>query len=239
MIRGLIQKAIDLSEDGDIIRVNPGIYQDNLNFGKKRIIVESSQGAAETIIKAKEKMNSVVVMKAGTLRGFSITGGVGSPRKSSYGYDYYGGGVNALGDSIIENCAIYDNGKGTARKTLSVLGVESMQAVRQPRSFFAIPCFMITMLGHAVVLSCWITELRCVENCTIVANNSTAFFRASRRSRMANGGQIEIVNSILWGNSGSQIESFSSIYARGTSALVTHSLIDGGYTGQSNLLVTR
>jgi hypothetical protein len=236
---GLIQNAIDLAEDGDIIRVGPGHYQDNLNFGNKQITIESTAGAAKTIIKAKEKMKSVVVIKNGTLRGFSITGGVGSPRKSSYGNDYYGGGVSASGECTIESCAIYDNGKGTAGKNAGTFGggvyVGGSSAKVMLRNSLlydnnAWACGGAVLLDHGARMK--------IENCTIVANTSTAFFGHQGGVGMANGGQVEILNSILWGNSGNQIGSFSSIYAKGTLATVSHSSVEGGYSGQSNLVVT-
>jgi hypothetical protein len=76
-----------------------------------------------------------------------------------------------------------------------------------------------------------------IENSTIFGNESTNFFGHQGGVGMANGGQVDIVNSILWGNSGNQIGAFSSVYAKGTKAAVKYSLVEGGYEGERNLQV--
>lgn len=45
-----IQDAIDAAENGDVIRVAPGAYFENLNFNGKAITVKSSNGNKVTII---------------------------------------------------------------------------------------------------------------------------------------------------------------------------------------------
>jgi hypothetical protein len=112
-----IQDAIDAALDGDKVLVPPGTYVENLDFGSKQIVLESIAGPAETILQARDKLNSVVIMNGSTIRGFTITGGTGKPANSSYGSDYYGGGIHARGESVIERCIITGNGKGVARKT--------------------------------------------------------------------------------------------------------------------------
>jgi hypothetical protein len=74
-----IQDAIDPVLDGDKIVVPSGTYVENLDFGTKQIVLESIAGPAETVLQAKDKLNSVVIIRGSTIRGFTITGGTGKP----------------------------------------------------------------------------------------------------------------------------------------------------------------
>ena len=235
-IIGVIQNAIDLASDGDIIRVSPGNYDENLNFGNKDIKVQSTDGPSKTLIQAADKMNSVVIMNGGTLHGFTLTGGTGTPKKSSYGSDYYGGGVHASGNSVIENCIIHGNGQGVDRKNAGTFaggvyagGRNSKVILRNSLIYnnYAWACGGAVLSDHRASVK--------IENCTIFGNKSTSFFGLQGGVGMANGGQVEIFNSIVWGNTGEEIGAFSGIYANGTQATVSHSFIQGGYPGVGNL----
>ena len=230
-----IQDAIDAALDGDKVLVPPGTYVENLDFGTKQIVLESIAGPAETVLRAKDKLNSVVIMNGSTIRGFTITGGTGKPAKSSYGSDYYGGGIYSRGKSVIERCIIYGNGKGVARKNAGTFaggvyaGKGSSLTLRDSLIYdnYAWACGGALLVDHGAKVR--------IENCTIFGNNSTSFFGHQGGVGMANGGKVEMVNSIVWGNSGDEIGAFSGIYARGTEAVVTHSMIQGGYKGTGNI----
>jgi hypothetical protein len=230
-----IQEAIDSARDGDEILVPPGTYIENLNFASKRIVLESMSGPSQTILQAADKLNSVVIMNGSTIKGFTITGGTGKPHKSSYGYDYYGGGIYAKGESLIERCIITKNGKGVARSNAGTFaggvyaGSKSNIIVRDSLIYdnYAWACGGAVLVDHGASIK--------IENSTIFGNESTNFFGHQGGVGMANGGKVEIVNSIVWGNSGDEIGAFSGIYSKGTDATVTCSLIEGGFTGTGNI----
>ena len=233
-----IQNAIDIAQNGDVVRVPSGTYVENLNFGSKQIVLESISGPAHTILQAADKLNSVVILNGATIRGFTITGGTGKPAKSSYGFDYYGGGIHARGESVIERCIITGNGKGVARKSSGTFaggvyaGSGSKITLRDSLLYdnYAWACGGALLVDHGANMK--------IENCTIFGNDSTNFFGHQGGVGMANGGKVQIKNSIIWGNSGDEIGAFASIYARGTQATVNHSLIEGGFTGTGNLKVS-
>jgi len=233
-----IQNAIDIAQEGDVVRVPSGTYVENLNFGSKQIVLESISGPAHTILQAADKLNSVVILNGATIRGFTITGGTGKPAKSSYGFDYYGGGIHARGESVIERCIITGNGKGVARKSAGTFaggvyaGSGSKITLRDSLLYdnYAWACGGALLVDHGANMK--------IENCTIFGNDSTNFFGHQGGVGMANGEKVQIENSIIWGNSGDEIGAFASIYARGTQATVSHSLIEGGFTGTGNLKVS-
>ncbi|KPA19103.1 secreted protein containing PKD domain protein [Candidatus Magnetomorum sp. HK-1] len=98
-----IQKAIDLSEDGDTVLVKPGIYEENINFRGKAVRVVSEE-PFQAIIDGKYITNVVRFVSnepAGAiLSGFIIRNGTSST----------GGGIYIDNASpTIENCRIEDN----------------------------------------------------------------------------------------------------------------------------------
>ena len=234
-INGVIQNAIDLASDGDIIRVSPGNYDENLNFDNKDIKVQSTDGPSKTLIQAADKMNSVVIMNGGTLHGFTLTGGTGTPKNLLMDLTTMEAGF-MLQNSVIENCIIHGNGQGVDRKNAGTFaggvyagGRNSKVILRNSLIYnnYAWACGGAVLSDHRASVK--------IENCTIFGNESTSFFGLQGGVGMANGGQVEIFNSIVWGNTGEEIGAFSGIYANGTQATVSHSLIQGGYPGVGNL----
>lgn len=85
-----IQEAIDASEDGDEIIVSPGVYNENINFGGKNIILRSIEPknpsvVSNTIIDGSHNVwGGSIVTFSGTecgacvLSGFTITNGRGT-----------------------------------------------------------------------------------------------------------------------------------------------------------------
>jgi hypothetical protein len=114
-----IQDAIDAAVDGDAVIVAPGTYTENIDFVGKAITVESSGGAAVTVIDG-GKLGSVVTFQTGegvgsVLEGFTVTNG----------YAIDGGGIfcDGAAPSIFSNIItaneaehgggmFYDNGSG-------------------------------------------------------------------------------------------------------------------------------
>ena len=98
-----IQKAIDLSEDGDTVLVKPGVYQENLNFRGKAVRVVSEE-LHQAIIDGNYITNVVRFVSnepsGALLSGFIIRNGTSST----------GGGLFIDNASpTIQNCRIEDN----------------------------------------------------------------------------------------------------------------------------------
>ncbi|MCF7810491.1 right-handed parallel beta-helix repeat-containing protein [bacterium] len=113
-----IQAAIDASQDGDTVLVNPGMYVENINFNGKNIIVASLFLTTEdeayidsTVIDGDQNGAVVEIFERVTaeakLTGFTIQNGSGK----SFGFgNLMGGGIFILqSDIVIEHCMVCDN----------------------------------------------------------------------------------------------------------------------------------
>jgi len=103
-----IQEAIDASASGDEIRVEPGVYYENLDYGGKSLWIHSTSGAAGTTIDGSNG-NTCVKFQSGEtsdaiLEGFTVRGGQGSAE-----YLYGGGILCWLSSPTIRDCWITDN----------------------------------------------------------------------------------------------------------------------------------
>ncbi|MBD3220956.1 hypothetical protein GF314_06905 [bacterium] len=107
-----IGEAIALASSGDRILVAPGTYAERIDYSGKDLVIESTGGAAVTVIDGGGEPGHVVVFASGesraaVLRGFTVTGGFGSGGSDGVGA---GGGVLVDGASpLIEDCVIADN----------------------------------------------------------------------------------------------------------------------------------
>jgi len=105
-----IQGAIDLATDGDRILIAPGAYLERIAIAGKSIVVESTDGAAATVIDGGGTIGHVVSISGAAdtvLRGLTITGGRGEAGSNGAGP---GGGVAIAGASVlIEDCIVTDN----------------------------------------------------------------------------------------------------------------------------------
>ena len=101
-----IQAAIDAAAAGDTVRVGPGTYNERINFLGKTIVVESTGGAAATVIQPNGGVGAIVIMSlTGTqspvLRGFTVRGGVS---------DLWAGGIYIAGGSpLVEDNVVTGN----------------------------------------------------------------------------------------------------------------------------------
>ncbi len=66
-----IQAAIDAAAAGDVIRVAPGTYQENLDYRQKDVELVSTDGAESTIIDAAQN-TGVKIGPAGSFSGFTV-----------------------------------------------------------------------------------------------------------------------------------------------------------------------
>ncbi len=108
-----IQAGIDMAADGDTVQVAPGIYNENIDFKGKAILVTSGassfKGASSTIINSAGNGQTVTFdtneSSRAVLNGFTITGGRSNAANCSYG-----GGVYVKGSSpTISNNQILNN----------------------------------------------------------------------------------------------------------------------------------
>ena len=115
-----IQEAIEVAVDGEIIIVGPGRYYENIDFLGKEITVTSMAPddpcvVAATIIDARGWGSVVTIANSegpgAVLRGFTITGGIGTLVSSYPPYTtYQGGGIYCINSSpVIEKNVIRDN----------------------------------------------------------------------------------------------------------------------------------
>ena len=104
-----IQPAFDseLIDDGDTIRVNPGIYIETLSIAGKDVLIKSTDNFLNTTLMPTFTENyalkkRVVSISIGTLDGFSIE--LGEPA-----YGAPGGGVAISNIGTVQNCFITQN----------------------------------------------------------------------------------------------------------------------------------
>jgi hypothetical protein len=105
-----IQAAIDAASPGDMVLVAPGTYVETIDFLGKAITVEGSGGASVTTIDA-DSTGPVATFSTGeandsVLRGFTLTGGIGS----TWGLPRGGGVLILEAGPTIEQCVITRNG---------------------------------------------------------------------------------------------------------------------------------
>ena len=121
-----IQAGINAANNGDIVLVAPGTYKENINFNGKQITVQSSNGAAVTIIDGGRLAPVATFSKGETLksvlRGFTLQNG-----SSTFNSQYDGGGVYINGASptilgnVVQSNIACDGGGGIAVEFASPL----------------------------------------------------------------------------------------------------------------------
>jgi hypothetical protein len=96
-----------LLDDGDVILVDEGSYQENLNLSGKDVLIKSKKGFKSTILMPEDKgdslnIKSVVSISSGKIVGFTIGHG-------ETFFDSKGGGLSVTQNGVVQNCLIIWN----------------------------------------------------------------------------------------------------------------------------------
>jgi formylglycine-generating enzyme required for sulfatase activity len=228
-----IGKAVKAAAAGARILVGPGTYAERVEYAGKSLRIHSSEGPASTVLQGAAGNTVVYIDAAATnaeLRGFKITGGTGRPSPSSYGSDYYGGGLHCATSALISDCIFEGNGKGTPRVNSATFGgaIYSNGGKLQVVNCLIHDNFAWACGGASL------TESGSIEfdRCTVYGNDATQFFGRQGGLAVANGGRMLVRNCIVWGNTGSQLGAFGWPHNVGTEIVVEYSDIqspnDGG-----------
>jgi sugar lactone lactonase YvrE len=230
-----IGKAVSVAPAGAWILVGSGTYAERVDYADKTLGIRSLNGPADTTIQGVSG-NTVVSIGTGAsnsrLQGFRITGGTGKPFPSSYGFDYYGGGVYCVTTAFLSDCIIEGNGKGTPRQNSATFG----GAIYSGGGKLSVSNCLIHgnyawASGGAVLTESGTIEF---DRCTVQGNDATTFLGRQGGLSVAHSGKMVVRNSIVYGNSGSQLGAFGAPYNADTSIQVEYSdiqgVIDGGGT---------
>jgi formylglycine-generating enzyme required for sulfatase activity len=192
----------------------------------------SQSGEAQTTLRGVKGKTVIEIAGEGTLiDGFTITGGTGRPQPSSYGFDYYGGGIHCRTTATVKNCIIRGNGAGTPGRDSATFG-GAIYSVGSATDILTVENCVLAENYAWASGGATLTEVSKIilDRVTVYKNDSRNFFGYQGGASLANGGKMDLMNSILWANGGDQIGAFAYPYNRGTVATVTYTLSQGGVT---------
>ena len=228
-----IQDAIYAAEEGDTVFVEAGTYFERIIFSGPPITVESVAGPSETTIDAGQQGPVVLFEESrSTLRGFTLINGSGAASPYIAG----GGVVIYWGNPVIENCVISDNmgsqgggiaaiGGGTVRRCKILRNVADTQGGGVFSLHFGDPLVLVNTVvaeNHSDGddrAGAGVDGLVELMNCSVL-NNTGGY-------GIANAYGSTVINSIVYGNGGGQIEA--------TSLSVSFSNVEGGRDGEGNM----
>lgn len=227
----MISMALKTAVPDSVILVHAGEYKEVLRFEGRRIDLVAVEGPQKTMIRGKRGFAVVQITKGADgsmIRGFTITGGTGVACKSSYGHDYYGGGINANVSATIEDCVITGNGQGVARKNACTFGggacvsgaTVTFRNCRIAGNFAWASGGGLMADGNGAALV--------LDSCTVEHNESTDFFGVQGGIGLANSATLSVSSCIVKGNSGDQIGAYGNAHANGTRAQIERSYVQGG-----------
>ncbi|MHC4534284.1 MAG: PKD domain-containing protein [Planctomycetota bacterium] len=210
---GSIQDAIDDAQPGGEIIVSEGIWQQNINFKGKNLMIRSVNPndpvvVAATVIKGNNQ-DSVVTFSSGEdanciLAGFTVTGGTR--------------GIYCSGASpTITNCTIVGNVNADMGAGMLVKDGSSPKLVN---------CMFISnsasVMGGGMYTE---NSNQILINCTF-AGNSAVYFGGGIYCAI---GSPVLTNCILWGDTPEEISTFVG------TPVITYSDVQGGWAGEGNI----
>lgn len=230
-----IQEAIDVAMNGDEICVAPGTYNETIDFLGKAITVYSSDGPEVTTIDATGLNDSVVKCTSGegpgtVLRGFTITGGVGTVGGSLNGIEAFlellvgpsfgplsvGGGMyNDDSSPTVTDCIFADNTAGAGAGIMNIGGSPSVTN-----------CAFIQNVAIAGGGMANDTANPSVTNCSFSENISDFRFFTFGGGMANFSSNATVDNCILWGDLPVEITNFA-----GGTTTVRFSDVQGGWSG--------
>ncbi|MFC1676117.1 PQQ-binding-like beta-propeller repeat protein [Planctomycetota bacterium] len=209
-----IQGAIDISNDGDTIIVEPNTYYENINYFGKAIKLRSSdpdnwETVKSTIIDGDDDGSCVVFWyhedRNSILEGFTLTNGIGS--YSYYNSNFFdfddegiGGGIYCKSSSpTIRNCNVTKNGQEWGGAPTYGGGI----ALAGDCSANIINCFITDNFAHDKGPGIFIygdypeRAMSSIVNCTIANNRSSS--DQSKYEVECRNVRTTISNTIIWG----------------------------------------
>ena len=233
-----IQQAIEAAVDGDRVLVQPGTYEEALDFLGKGIAVTGtapldSAVVANTVVDApstEEDQLSVVTFQSGegptsVLEGLTLTGGHGTNVAWGIYTSTAGGGVYCVdSDPTLSHCVVVGNRTVGAGYRTSQFGGAGMYVESSSPALTNLTITGNSTEGHGGGLYC-AASFPTLTNCTITGNSTEGY-----------GGGLYCVNSsptltncILWADYRQEI------YLDWGTPIVTYSNIEGGWDGEGNI----
>ena len=251
-----IQGALDAAQDYDLIQLADGLYtgsgNKDLSYGGKPLMVVSENGAEKCIIDCE-----------GSGRGFVFENGEGplsiiNGVTIRNGNTYQGGGIYCTYTSpTIQNCIIMKNfstGNGGGiysyrSNSLATLTIVNCKITdNSSSSTYSFGGGIYIYDSGATIQNCTVVKNSVsrdgggiysyrsspltIVNCTITDNVISEYYRGSGVYIRSTGATIK--NSILWGNMRGNLSSYQ-LYRTDSTLSVTYSLLQGGWSGNSNL----
>jgi len=217
-----IQEGLDAASDGMTVVVKAGTYTGEgnrgLDFGGKRVVLTSEGLPAHTIIDCEGAGRAFSFDDGESLltivRGFTVKNGADG---------YEGGGMLFESSSgTVERCIISGCVAGYYGG-----GVQAVDRKSSPELInCVIACNTSGYQGGGVNCG-WLSSV-VVMNCTVSDNSSAEGGGLS----VEEDGSATVVNTIVWGNNGSV--GSAEIHNGGT-AVVSYSVVGGGYAGDGNI----
>ena len=251
-----IQRAINASEDGDTVLVQPGEYVENINFGGRAITVASlilttgDEAYIDSTIIDGDENGSVVRFDSeedenSLLTGFTLTRGSGS---RDWDGDISGGGIHCRSSSptlrhlkICDNIAEYGGGifLQVSSSIVEYVEVHDNAATQSGGGINLSRNGTDPVIRRTVIyrnsaenngggVRCWEYTQPVLVNTTIVFNRANRGGGISTNATDYN--NVTLVNSIMWGNNPTQIHIGTESMPRDT-LTISFSDIGGGRDG--------
>jgi len=237
-----IQHAIDETQDGDTVLVQPGTYVENINFNGKNIVVgslfltsEDTSYITQTVIDGNES-GSVVTFNSGEnetaeIVGFNIINGLNtngggvhcyqsSPTLNQLTITDCSATGSAAGvylehsNSEVSNSKIFNNSGSNSGGVLCWDGSPTLSNLLIYDNSGSEGSGIKVSIGNVLVL-----------NSTIVSNETNGIW-------VGGGADLTVLNSIV-SNNGNQ--ALDQIVNGGATRNISYSLIEGGYDGYGNI----